>query len=92
MAQKSNHMEIEVPDDALTEESVITSIADAIATLEDDEPTDIPPLYYTLNTEALNEIFDSTTEDQYLRFDFTFDRYEISVLKDSSVRVTVTSG
>lgn len=90
MAQTTNHTEIEIAEDALDEESVITSIANAIATLENDDPTAISPLYYTINTDALNQLFASTTEDQHLQFDFTHDTYDISIQKDTAVRITVS--
>lgn len=86
---RNDRKEIIVSDTNIDEDSFIKSVAEAIASLENGEPTDIPPLYYTINTEALNEVFGSTAQNEYIHLEFTHDEYKITVEKDPDLKVSV---
>lgn len=71
---------------------VTVAIADAIAEFKDVEVTDIEPLFYSIDTEALDALFQNPNPANGgpRRFSFTHGGLRISVTADPEVQVTIT--
>lgn len=73
-------------------EPILTTDVEAIASLDDNDPADVPLLYPSIDTEALNQLFRSAAngEGGSLRLEFTHEEYHITIENASSTTVTVT--
>ena len=70
-------------------ESVITSVVVSVAAVSGAEPTALPPLQWTLDTDALEAVIGSAREaDTNLTVTFEYVGYRISVDADGSIRIS----
>lgn len=73
------------------DEPVTVAVIDAVATMAGVEPTALPPLYETIDPDALDGLFDAGSSDaRSVRVSFSYADYEVAVEGGSSVTVTVT--
>lgn len=70
-------------------ESITLAIVDAIAALEDVEPTKLDPLYYYIDPEALDALFRDATSKGSRRLTFTYREYEITVAGDAGSTISI---
>lgn len=65
---------------------VVVRIVDAVAAHEGVDPAELPPLGRVMDTDALNELFDSSGADSCeVRFEFA--GHDVSVASDGPVRI-----
>lgn len=77
----------------LDETSVSSVIADGIANLEDIQPTDLNPLFYAIDTEALDQLIQNADLEARSRIQLTFDykdyRIEIDAQDDIQIAISL---
>ena len=68
-----------------------TRVIEAVASASDTDATELPPLHDSVDTDALNALFDSggSESDPSLRVSFVYDGYTVRVDRDG---VAVRSG
>lgn len=73
-------------------QSLSMAIVDAIAAFSNTDPADLEPLYYSIETEALNTLFTADDEPRVAarRFTFTHAGYEITIDTEPEPTITVT--
>ena len=77
----------------LNDTSVSSAIADGIANLEDIEPTDLNPLFYEIDTEALDQLIQSANLETRSRVQLTFDYkdYRIEIDAQQDIQIIISS-
>lgn len=74
------------------EKCLTWKIINAVAEREGVDPDELPPLYETIDMDALNTIFDPETERPFpARVDFVYNGYEVIVYSDDTVMLTPIS-
>lgn len=63
-----------------------TEVVSALAEVRHCDPTEITPLYETIDTDALDSLIADTT-DADVRVDFVIDGFEITVCGDNTVEI-----
>lgn len=71
-------------------EPVSTTVITAIADTKDVDPTELPPLYYAIDPDALDQVFQSHVQSGPVQVQFTFAGCDVTVTSDSQVTVTPT--
>jgi len=64
--------------DVSTDDSPATAVADAVATATDRDQTDLEPLQYTVDADALDRIFDDNDAEE-LVVSFTYEGVQVRV-------------
>ncbi|NKE38065.1 hypothetical protein GWG54_20180 [Natronococcus sp. JC468] len=64
--------------------NVTSRIITAIATETDESPLDLPPLYKTIDPDALESLLTSTNTPQF-QVSFVYCGYQIHVYKDGTI-------
>lgn len=67
-------------------DAVVVVIADTVATITDREVTDMPPLFATVDPEALTELVTSSRE-RSVEVSFAYEGCEVTVTSDGEVVV-----
>lgn len=81
--------------DVSSDTSPSDAIVRAIAAVSDTEPTDLTPLYDTIDTEALNRLFDGRTRESDAGgkiLSFAVSGWNVFVRDDGRIRVCDPSG
>ena len=74
-------------------ESVTTSVIVSVAAVSGAEPTALPPLQRTVDTDALEAVVGSAHEAETdLSVSFGYAGYRVSVETDGSIRICETTG
>ncbi|AEH38881.1 HalOD1 output domain-containing protein [Halopiger xanaduensis] len=61
-------------------DSIVVAIVEAVATVTGEDPIDMPPLFDTINPEALNRLVaPSTPRDQHVEISFEYQDCQITV-------------
>ena len=69
------------------ENTPVYTVVSAVAEVEDSDPVDLPPLYNTINPEALNDLFTSGSETSVDQVTFQYAGYAILVRGSGEVQV-----
>ncbi|ELY54222.1 HalOD1 output domain-containing protein [Natronococcus jeotgali] len=76
--------------DRLDDAPLSVAVAEAVATYRDADPIDLEPLYYAVNPEALERLFEPRADG--LRSDgsvtFEYNDCSVTVTADGEIRVT----
>lgn len=75
--------------DRVSDETPVQTIIEALATAENCDPTELPPLFEAIDPDALNDLFqgdDGTTETEAV-LGFTLDKWNVFVRADGRIRV-----
>jgi len=59
--------------------SITVAVVEAVSTFEDCEPTALPPLYDAVDTDALNSLFTSATDDRDCHISFSFSDSRVAI-------------
>lgn len=74
-------------------EPVTTSVIVSVAAVDGAEPTALPPLHRTIDTDALEAVVGSAHEaDTALCVSFRYAGYRVSVETDGSILISETAG
>lgn len=76
--------------DWMHNESVCAAVVQAVAAVSDTSPTNLPPLYETINTDALDALLEAerqTAADATIDVSFRYDDYEVVVSSDGDGHV-----
>lgn len=76
--------------DSTAYQSATIAVVDAVAAASETEPTALPPLYETINTDALNALFesqDTRPKQSALCVEFAYNGYTIVVRAGPQVTV-----
>ncbi|GAB3674914.1 HalOD1 output domain-containing protein [Halopiger thermotolerans] len=69
-------------------DSLVVAIVEAVATVTGDDPIDMPPLFDTVNPEALSELVaPSPPRDQYVEVTFEYQGCRVTVSSDGDMTV-----
>ncbi|APW98375.1 hypothetical protein CHINAEXTREME_11495 [Halobiforma lacisalsi AJ5] len=71
-------------------EPVTIDIVTAVADTKGVDPTELPPLYYAIDPDAIDQLFQSQVQNESLRVQFTFAGCDVTISSDRQVTVTVT--
>lgn len=74
---------------------VSTRVIETVAKEKEKEPTELEPLYYTVDPEFLNEVFPATTDvadNSVHQFTFTYEHHVVNVTRDGAVDVFPQGG
>ncbi|SFC52199.1 hypothetical protein SAMN05444422_109214 [Halobiforma haloterrestris] len=71
-------------------ESVSIDIVTAVADARGVDPTELPPLYYAIDPDAIDQLFQSQVQNESLRVQFTFAGCNVTISSDGQVTVTPT--
>lgn len=68
------------------------AVVEAVSSFADREPTELPPLYEAIDTDALDALFEPRTgaSDRSCRVSFVFDEFRVTI--ENSERIVVESG
>lgn len=70
------------------ETTVSTKVVQRVSTSTDQEVTELPPLYETIDPEALDSVFNSAVMDESsLEVRFMYSGYEVIITGSGTVRV-----
>lgn len=69
--------------------SLLEAVVHSVAALEDVEPTDLDPLYETLDVDALNKLLDSRDDigAEPMKFTFSYHGWNVFVREDGTIRI-----
>ncbi|NGM68362.1 hypothetical protein G6M89_04955 [Natronolimnobius sp. AArcel1] len=76
--------------DIADDQSVTEAVIDAVATATGISPIELPPLYDSVDPDALNTLFDRQREGSALEMGFFYSDYRIVVEGDGRVIVSAT--
>ncbi|OIB57844.1 HalOD1 output domain-containing protein [Natrialba sp. SSL1] len=63
-----------------TDHTASLAVIEAVSTATDCDPTELPPLYDTIDPDALDALFsDQTATDVRPEISFTYDQYEVTI-------------
>ncbi|ELY90286.1 hypothetical protein C483_12278 [Natrialba hulunbeirensis JCM 10989] len=63
-----------------TDHTASLAVIEAVSTAADCDPTELPPLYDTIDPDALDALFsDQTATDVRPEISFTYDQYEVTI-------------
>lgn len=74
-----------------TENTPVYAVVSAVAEVEDSDPVELPPLYGTINPEALNDLFTSRPEPAVETVSFQYAGYDVVVRGNGEVQVQSAS-
>ena len=69
------------------EESVMRNVVEQVATVRDQEVTQLPPLYKTIDGEALNSLINSIGTGSSLEIQFSYAGQRVIIDERGAVRV-----
>ncbi|WP_126664425.1 HalOD1 output domain-containing protein [Haloterrigena salifodinae] len=73
--------------DADTENTPVYAVASAVAEAEGVDPVDLPPLYETIDPEALNDLLSSRDDSTVATVEFEYAGYAVTVSGEGMVTV-----
>ncbi|MFC6765447.1 HalOD1 output domain-containing protein [Natrinema soli] len=76
---------------SVRKEDICVSILDSVAQKDDTDPLDLPPLYNSIDSDALGDLFATTTDEAERsgRIEFRYAGYQVLVEFDEEPTVTV---
>lgn len=82
----SNHQTRIEPSEAPT-----TAIITTVAALADVPADELPPLYDSIDPDALDALFDSSSDRSDLRLSFSYFEYDVTVHQERDIVVTAVN-
>ncbi|OVE83836.1 HalOD1 output domain-containing protein [Natronolimnobius baerhuensis] len=76
--------------DIADEQSVTEAVIDAVATATGTDPIELPPLYDSIDPDALNTLFDRQREGAGLEMAFFYADYHIAIEGGDRIIVSAT--
>lgn len=74
------------------ESTPANTVISAVAEVTDSDPVELPPLYRTIETDALNRLFLSNPSDSEIRVSFQYEGCEVTIEGSGEVRVEPSLG
>lgn len=74
------------------ESTPATTVISAVAEVTDSDPIELPPLYHTIETDALNRLFLSKRSDPEIQVSFQYEGCEVTIDGSGEVRVEPSLG
>lgn len=85
-------VKLTLDDEELNISSIGLAIAEAIAELKEVQPQALEPLYYSIDTEALDRLIQHSNEGDRtsIQVTFSYDDCNVTIYSETGIRITVT--